>query len=58
MRRGTCSGDSGGPRYLGDSNLIVGVTSWGDGICRSLNMAQRIDIRSVRAFLGGYVALP
>lgn len=55
---GTCSGDSGGPRFLGNSNLIVGVTSWGDGQCRSLNMAQRVDIPSVREFLDDYLTLP
>ena len=36
-RGGTCSGDSGGPVFLGgpDSNLIVGVTSFGmNSLCR------------------------
>ncbi len=55
---GTCNGDSGGPRFLGNSNLIVTVTSWGDNICRSLDMTQRLDTASVRAFLGNYVTLP
>ncbi len=54
----TCSGDSGGPHFLGDSNLIVSVTSWGDAICRSLDMTQRVDTRSVRAFLDDFVTLP
>jgi secreted trypsin-like serine protease len=52
---GTCGGDSGGPQFLGDSNLIVSVTSWGDNICRSLGMKQRLDTASVRAFLDEYV---
>ena len=51
-------GDSGGPHFLGDSNLIVSVTSWGDEICRSLDMTQRVDTASVRAFLDDYVTLP
>lgn len=55
---GACLGDSGGPHFLGDSNLIVSVTSWGDSICRSLNMTQRVDTPSVRAFLASYVTLP
>jgi Trypsin len=55
---GTCSGDSGGPHFLGDTLLIVSVTSWGDGVCRSLSMSQRLDTQSVRDFLSGYVDLP
>jgi hypothetical protein len=53
-----CFGDSGGPHFLGDSNLIVSVTSWGDAICRSLEMTQRVDTASVRDFLEDYVTLP
>jgi secreted trypsin-like serine protease len=55
---GTCSGDSGGPHFLDDSLVIASVTSWGDGVCRSLNMTQRIDTQSVRDFLDDYVTLP
>jgi secreted trypsin-like serine protease len=55
---GGCFGDSGGPHFLGDSNLIVSVTSWGDAVCRSLGMTQRVDTPSVRAFLDDYVTLP
>lgn len=54
----TCFGDSGGPHFLGDSNLIVSVTSWGDAICRSLDMTQRVDTASVREFLDDFVTLP
>jgi len=54
---GTCFGDSGGPHFLGDSNLIVSVTSWGDAICRSLGMTQRMDTASVLTFLDDYVTL-
>ena len=53
-----CNADSGGPHFLGDSNLIVSVTSWVDTVCRSLDMTQRLDTPSVRAFLGDYVTLP
>jgi secreted trypsin-like serine protease len=55
---GGCLGDSGAPRFLGESNVIVAVTSWGDSVCRSLNMAQRVDTASVRAFLDDYMPLP
>jgi Trypsin len=45
-RGGTCSGDSGGPVFLGgsDSNLIVGVTSFGlNALCRGVDFAYRVD---------------
>jgi len=49
-RGGTCNGDSGGPVFLGgfDSNLIVGVTSFGlDSLCRGTDFAYRIDTAEV-----------
>lgn len=55
---GTCDGDSGGPHFLGESNLVLSLTSWGDHVCRSLQMTQRLDTVSVRAFLDEYVTLP
>ena len=45
-RAGTCSGDLGGPVFLGDvnSNLIVGVTSFGlNDLCRGTDYAYRVD---------------
>ena len=45
-RGGTCSGDSGGPVYLGGStsNLIVAVTSFGlNALCRGTDFGYRID---------------
>ena len=45
-RGGTCSGDSGGPVFLGapSSNLIVAVTSFGlNAICRGTDFAYRLD---------------
>ena len=49
-RGGTCSGDSGGPVFLGgpSSNLIVGVTSFGlNSLCRGTDFAYRIDRQEV-----------
>ena len=43
---GTCFGDSGGPHFWEDSLMLVSVTSWGDAICRSNDMTQRLDISS------------
>jgi hypothetical protein len=45
-RAGTCSGDSGGPVFLGgvDSNMIVAVTSFGlNSLCRGTDYAYRVD---------------
>jgi secreted trypsin-like serine protease len=52
---GTCFGDSGGPHFWRDTLVIVAVTSWGDAICRSNDMTQRLDIPSVQDFLSDYV---
>jgi hypothetical protein len=49
-RAGTCSGDSGGPVFLGDtpSNLIVAVTSFGlNAWCRGTDFAFRTDTEAV-----------
>jgi trypsin len=49
-RGGTCSGDSGGPVFLGDfsSNQIVAVTSFGlNAICRGTDYAYRLDRQEV-----------
>jgi V8-like Glu-specific endopeptidase len=55
---GTCYGDSGGPNFLGGTNIIAATTITGDAVCRSTNVDYRLDTASARAFLGGYVALP
>jgi hypothetical protein len=57
-RGGTCSGDSGGPVFLGDveSNVIVAVTSFGlNGICRGTDFAYRVDTAAVQAWIDGIV---
>jgi len=41
---GTCFGDSGGPNFLGDSNVVVGVTSFGkNGTCAGQGGVYRVD---------------
>lgn len=53
---GTCSGDSGGPVFLGDyeSNLIVAVTSFGlNALCRGTDFAYRIDQPEVLEWIYG-----
>jgi V8-like Glu-specific endopeptidase len=55
---GTCYGDSGGPNFLGTSNVIAATTITGDTACRSTNVDYRLDTTSARNFLAPYVALP
>jgi len=56
---GTCSGDSGGPVFLGEfeSNLIVGVTSFGIGnlLCRGTDFAYRIDRPEVLEWIQSFL---
>jgi hypothetical protein len=55
---GTCYGDSGGPNFLGDSDIIAALTVYGDTWCRATSRAYRLDTESVRHFLRDYVTLP
>lgn len=41
---GTCFGDSGGPNFLGDSNVVAAVTSFGiNGNCAGTGGVYRVD---------------
>ena len=43
-RGGTCFGDSGGPNFIGDSNVVGAVTSFGTtDTCKGINGAYRVD---------------
>ena len=55
---GTCYGDSGGPNFLGSTDVVAAITVTGDAVCRSTNVAYRTDTASARAFLDDYVTLP
>ena len=55
---GTCYGDSGGPNFLGRTNVIAGITITGDAVCRATNVVYRLDNASARTFLAHYVRLP
>ena len=55
---GTCYGDSGGPNFLGSSDVVAATTITGDAICRSTNVDYRLDTPSARTFLANYVPLP
>jgi hypothetical protein len=55
---GTCYGDSGGPNFLGTSDVVAATTITGDFVCRATNVDYRLDTPSARAFLKSYVTLP
>jgi secreted trypsin-like serine protease len=59
---GTCSGDSGGPNFLGagadETNTAVSITITGDLFCYATNVVYRLDTPSARAFLDDFVTLP
>ena len=53
---GTCFGDSGGPNYLGTSNVIAGVTSFGlNGTCGGTGGVFRIDQPDVLDFINQFL---
>jgi secreted trypsin-like serine protease len=55
---GTCYGDSGGPNFLGATDIVAATTITGDAVCRSTNVDYRLDSAAARAFLSGFVTLP
>lgn len=55
---GTCYGDSGGPNFLGTTDIVAATTITGDAVCRSTNTVYRLDTDSARAFLQQFVVLP
>jgi Trypsin len=59
---GTCTGDSGGPNFLGagadETPILAATTITGDAACRATNVVYRLDTPSAREFLGGFVSLP
>lgn len=49
-----CAGDSGGPQFLGGSNIQVSVYHTAAG-CYGIGYAQRLDTPSEQAFLGRFL---
>ncbi len=52
---GTCYGDSGGPNFLGSTDIVAAITITGDAVCRSTNVDYRVDTPSAREFLGQFL---
>lgn len=53
---GTCFGDSGGPNFLGDTNVVAGVTSFGmNGTCAGTGGVFRVDRQNVLDFINDFM---
>lgn len=53
---GTCFGDSGGPNFLGSSDVVAGVTSFGlNSTCGGTGGVFRTDRADVLAFVNGFL---
>jgi len=53
---GTCFGDSGGPNYLGNSNVVAGITSFGlNGNCAGTGGVFRTDRQNVLNFVNSHL---
>jgi len=53
---GTCFGDSGGPNFLGNSNIVAGVTSFGiNGNCAGTGGVFRTDRQNVLDFVNSFM---
>jgi secreted trypsin-like serine protease len=53
---GTCFGDSGGPTFYGDSNVIVAVTSFGlNANCAGTGGGYRVDTEDDQEFINQFL---
>jgi V8-like Glu-specific endopeptidase len=53
---GTCFGDSGGPAFDGDSNVVVAVTSFGmNNNCKGADFSYRVDTIWAQGFITGFL---
>lgn len=55
---GTCYGDSGGPNFLGTTDIVAAITVTGDAVCRATNVVYRLDTPAAQDFLRQFVTLP
>jgi len=52
---GTCFGDSGGPLFHGDSNVVGAVVSWGITPCIGVDYQFRVDTPTALDFLSQFL---
>jgi hypothetical protein len=54
---GTCFGDSGGPNFIRDTNVIAGITSFGlNGNCAGTGGVFRLDQPDVLSWVNGFLS--
>ncbi len=54
---GTCYGDSGGPHFIGDTDVIISITITGDVPCKAYDKTYRVDTAEAQEFLSQFVEL-
>ena len=55
-RGGTCSGDSGGPVFINNTNDVIAVVSYGfSGTCHGADYSWRVDTIDSYEFLATYI---
>jgi hypothetical protein len=52
---GSCYGDSGGPVFYGDSNVVAAVVSWGITPCIGVDYQFRLDTVAALNFINDYL---
>ena len=52
---GTCFGDSGGPIFYANTNVVVAVVSWGQTPCIGVDFNFRTDIPTTQDFVDPYL---
>lgn len=53
---GTCFGDSGGPVFYANTNIVVGITSFGlNGNCKGGDYAYRADTADAQTFIRSFL---
>lgn len=57
FKQGLCLGDSGSPQLLGETDVAVSLFSDPGADCAGPFVSQRLDTRSERGFLSGFVRL-
>lgn len=56
---GTCAGDSGGPLFRGNTNVVLAITSGGANVnCKGASYDYRVDVAAARTFLSAFLKVP